>query len=143
MKDGKPINDAREYGIAGCFIRTIPGRSHDPGADFLNLPMMLELALNNGVSRMEGDQIGPKTGNVADFTSFDDVWTAYTKQVEALVRNDVIQVNPMRQLFAELVPTPFQSALYSSCIEKGLDITAGGPTPTPPWVLGLRHSERR
>ncbi|MBN1319207.1 MAG: hypothetical protein JXA87_00055, partial [Thermoleophilia bacterium] len=37
MKDGKPINDSREYGIAGCFIRTIPGRSFDPGADFLNL----------------------------------------------------------------------------------------------------------
>jgi choline trimethylamine-lyase len=140
MKDGKSVNDAREYGIAGCFIRTIPGRSHDPGADFLNLPMMLELALNNGVSRIEGDQIGPRTGDVADFESFDDVWTAYTKQVEVLVRDAVVQVNPMRQLFAELVPTPFQSALYSSCIEKGLDITAGGTNPYTTmgfWVCGM------
>ena len=83
-KDGKPIRDAREYGIAGCFIRTIPGRSFDPGADFLNLPFMLELALNNGVSRIGGDQIGPQTGDPAGFTSFDDVWNAYSKQVRGI-----------------------------------------------------------
>ena len=139
-KDGKPIRDAREYGIAGCFIRTLPGRSHDPGADFLNLPFMLELALNNGVSRLGGDQIGPQTGDPAGFASFDDVWKAYATQVEYVVRNDVTQINPMRQLFAELVPTPFQSALYPACVEKGLDITAGGTNPYTTmgfWVCGI------
>ncbi|MBN1630902.1 MAG: hypothetical protein JW990_14155, partial [Thermoleophilia bacterium] len=140
MKDGKPLNDSREYGIAGCFIRTIPGRSFDPGADFLNLPFMLELALNNGVSRMEGDQIGPRTGDPAEFETFDDLWAAYSKQVEALVRNAVIQLNPLRQLFAESAPTPFQSALFPSCIEKGVDMTAGGTNPYSTmgfWVCGI------
>lgn len=140
MKDGKPLNDAREYAIAGCFIRTIPGRSFDPGADFLNLPLMLELALNNGVSRMGGDQIGPRTGDPADFKTFEDLWVAYTRQVAALVRDAVIQLNPMRQIFAELAPTPFQSALYPKCIEQGLDITAGGTNPYSTmgfWVCGI------
>jgi formate C-acetyltransferase len=140
LKDGKDINDAREYGVAGCFIRTVPGRSHDPGADFLNLPFMLELALNNGVSRLGGDQIGPQTGDPAGFKIFDDVWNAYAKQVEALVRNSIIQLNPMRRIFAELVPTPFQSALYPACIEKGVDVTAGGTNPYSTmgfWVCGI------
>jgi len=140
MKDSKPLNDSREYGIAGCFIRTIPGRSFDPGADFLNLPFMLELALNNGVSRMEGDQIGPRTGDPTTFETFNDLWVAYSKQVEALVRNAVIQLNPLRQLFAESAPTPFQSALFPSCIEKGVDITAGGTNPYSTmgfWVCGI------
>ncbi len=139
-KDGKPIRDARDYGIAGCFIRTLPGRSFDPGADFLNMPLMLELALNNGVSRLEGDQIGPQTGDPADFKSFEDVWDAYTEQVAFTVRNDIIQLNPMRQTFAELVPTPFQSALYPACIEKGVDVTAGGTNPYSTmgfWVCGI------
>lgn len=140
LKDGKTLEDARDYGIAGCFIRTVPGGSHDPGADFLNLPLMLELALNDGVSRLEGDQIGPKTGNAECFGSFDDLWKAYARQVEALVRDAVIQINPMRQLFAELVPTPFQSALYPRCIENGLDVTAGGTNPYTTmgfWVCGI------
>jgi choline trimethylamine-lyase len=139
-KDGKPIRDAREYGIAGCFIRTVPGRSSDTGADFLNLPLMLELALNNGVSRVGGDQIGPQTGDPAEFASFDDVWGAYAKQVEYTVRNDIIQLNPMRQIFAETVPTPFQSAFYAASIEKGLDVTAGGTNPYSTmgfWVCGI------
>ncbi|HJX03912.1 MAG TPA: pyruvate formate lyase family protein, partial [Dehalococcoidia bacterium] len=61
LNDGKPIDFARDYAIAGCFIRTVPGRSHDPGGDFLNLPIMLEFALNNGKSRITGEQIGPQT----------------------------------------------------------------------------------
>jgi len=140
VKDGKPIQDAREYGVAGCFIRTVPGRSFDPGADFLNLPLMLELALNNGVSRLGGDQIGPRTGDVRDFKRFDDVWNAYKMQVEVLVRDRVIEINTGRKMFAEYLPTPLQSALYDGCIEHAVDITAGGKdlyATTGFWVCGI------
>lgn len=119
LKDGKPIEYAREYAITGCFIRTVPGISFDPGGDFINLPMMLELALNNGISRLTGEQLGPKTGDPRKFKTYEEVWGAYTKQVEYLARNAVIANNLNRQLFAQYLPTPLQSALYNGCIEKG------------------------
>jgi len=140
LKDGKPISYARDYAITGCFIRTVPGISFDPGGDFINLPMMLELALNNGVSRLTGEQLGPKTGDPRKFKTYEEAWGAYTKQVEYLVRNVVTANNLNRQLFAQYLPAPLQSALYSVCIEKGIDITEGGTNPYSTlgmWVTGI------
>jgi formate C-acetyltransferase len=140
LKDGKPIPSARDYAVTGCFIRTVPGLSFDPGGDFVNLAMMLELALNNGVSRLTGEQLGPKTGDPRCFGSYEEVWDAYTKQVVYLVRNVVIANNLNRQLFAQYSPYPFQSALFRRCIEKGLDVTQGGTNPYSTlglWITGI------
>jgi pyruvate formate-lyase/glycerol dehydratase family glycyl radical enzyme len=140
MSDGKPIGYARDYAITGCFIRTVPGRSYDPGGGFFNLPLMLELALNDGVSRLNGEQIGPKTGDPRKFKSYDEVWHAYHQQVEALIRQYVVSFNVYRQLLAEFFPTPFQSVLYDGCIERALDISSGGTAPYSTvgwWVCGI------
>ncbi len=140
LKDSKPIEFARDYAITGCFIRTVPGVSFDPGGDFINLPMMLELALNNGVSRLTDEQLGPTTGNPRKFKTYEEVWNAYTRQVEHLARNVVMANNLNRQLFAQYLPAPLQSALFSGCIEKGLDITEGGANPYSTlgmWITGI------
>ena len=137
---GKKVQEARDYAVTGCFTRTVPGRSFDPGGEFLNLPLMLELAMNNGISRLGGDRIGPETGSLQSFRSFNDLWIAYTKQAETLIRDCVVQINLYRQLFAELLPSPLHSALYAACIEKGLDVTAGGTSPyftQSFWVCGI------
>jgi choline trimethylamine-lyase len=139
LNDGKPIEYARDYAITGCFIRTVPGRSSDTGGDFLNLPLALELALNNGVSRMTGDRVGPATGDPRAFTSYEDVWNAYARQAEALLRQCIVPTNLYRQLFAEFTPTPLQSALFEGCIDRGLDLTNGGVphTTLAMWVAGI------
>jgi pyruvate-formate lyase len=81
LTDGKPIDLARDYCIDGCFQPTVAGWSQDiPGGPF-NLPLMVELALNNGVSRVYGVSIGPQTGDPREFQSYDEVWNAYKKQV--------------------------------------------------------------
>ena len=91
----------------------------------MNLPLMLELALNNGVSRQTGEQLGSPLGDPRKFISYEEVWEAYKKQVEALIGKIIPFKNASRQLYADYVPTPFQSALFEGCIEKGLDITNG------------------
>jgi len=129
LRDGKPIEYARDYIMTGCITPTIPGFSHDlPGGPF-NLPLMLELALNNGAARLSGEQIGPKTGDPRKFKSYDEVWDAYKKQLETLLPVAVMLRNADRRLYAEFCPTPFQSAFYPGCIEKGVDITGGGTGP--------------
>lgn len=129
LNDGKPIEYARDYIIAGCWAATVPGRSFDlPGAN-VNLALMLELALNNGVSRLTGEQIGPQTGDPRDFKSYDEVWDAYKKQVEAQIPVFIFFRNADRQPFIEFAPTPLQSSLFHGCLEKGLDIASGGTAP--------------
>jgi len=140
ISDGKPIEYARDYGITGCFIRTVPGRSLDTGGDFINLPILLELALNNGVSRLTGEQLGPRTGDPRKFKSYQELLEAYKKQVEVLVQRRVVSFNLSRQCFAEFLPTPLQSSLYDGCIERGLDVTNNGTAPYSTlgwWVCGI------
>lgn len=128
-RDGKPVEYARDYVMAGCVTPTIPGFSHDIPGGVINLPLMLELALNNGVWRLTGEQFGPKTGDPREFKSYHEVWNAYTKQVAALIPIAVSLRNADRKLYAQYCPTPFQSAFYTRCIRKGEDVTNGGTVP--------------
>ncbi len=137
LTDGKPIEFARDYIIAGCNTPTVPGRSQDIAGQMFNLPLMLELALNNGVSRITGRLIGTRTGDPRKFKSYGEVWQAYKKQVEALLPVLVLFRNADRKLFAEYCPTPFQSSLFHGCIEKGIDITNGGTYPYMTHYLSL------
>lgn len=129
LHDGKPIEYARDYAVEGCFQPSVAGYSHDlPGGAF-NVPLMLELALNDGVSRITGRQMGPQTGDPREFETYQQLWNAYTRQVEALLPYALLYKNADMQLFAELAPAPFQSALFPGCIEKGLDLMQGGTMP--------------
>lgn len=129
LYDGKPLEYARDYIVSGCALPTVPGFSFDVIGGQYNLPIMLEFALNDGKSRITGEQIGLKTGDPTTFKSYEDVWEAYKKQVEYFIEIVVKVRNIDRQLYAEYLPTPFQSAGFQSCLEKGLDITNGGTAP--------------
>ena len=140
MNDGKPFDIAREYSATGCFIHTIEGRSHDPGADSFNLPLMLELALNDGAMRLTGKQVGIHTGDPRTFKSYEDVWAAYKAQVAFIVPRCLIGPYHYLKLFTEYFPQPLQSTLYDGCIEKGVDIANGGTYPhatSSVWVTGI------
>jgi formate C-acetyltransferase len=142
LKDGKSLEDARDYVICGCFIHTVPGCSTDPpmaGGSFPNLPLALELALNNGVHRMTGKQIGPKTGNPKEFKSYDELWKAFKKQLDWLMHVYVVVANSIMPLYNELTPYPLMSALFDGCIEKGMDITRCGAIYNTGsfWFVGI------
>ena len=127
--DGKPLEYARDYIVSGCALPTIPGYSFDLIGGQYNLPLMLEFALNDGKSRISGKQIGLKTGDPKTFRSYEDIWNAYKKQVEHFIEIVVKVRNIDRQLYAEYLPTPFQSVGFQSCLKEGLDITNGGTAP--------------
>jgi len=126
---GKPLEFARDFIVAGCWAPTVPGRSFDHPGSMLNLPLMLELALNDGASRLTGEQIGPRTGNPRNFKSYDELWDAYKKQVEAQIPTLIFFRNADRKIFGEFSPYPLQSSLLEGCIKKGLDMANGGTAP--------------
>jgi formate C-acetyltransferase len=137
MVENRPLNLARGYAITGCNTPTIPGYSLDTPGGIINLPLFLELALNNGVSRMTGEQIGPQTGDPRNFTSFEEIWNAFEKQANALIPICSIFKNTDKQLFAEYAPLPFQSSLLNGPIETGRDVINGGTYPYITYAMSL------
>ena len=135
MLDGKP--NARDYVVVGCYTPTVSVYSYSTSCCMVNLPLMLELALNNGVSRLTGEQLGPKVGDPRTFKSYEDVWHAYKQTVEAIVPLGIIATNLDRQVYADFAQYPFQSSLYHILIENGTDITNGGMAPAATQSHGI------
>ena len=120
------LKEAQAVGHLGCVQTAIPGKTFGLWTGAINMAKQLELALNNGKDPLTGFQIGPQTGEVGSFQSYDDLQNAVWKQMEysVSVLREFDEVN--RIMEAEIYPTPFHSSVTDDCIEKGTDITAGG-----------------
>ena len=129
MKQGIAQEDARNFGIVGCVEPSVPGREygwHD--AAYFSIARVMELALNDGyaLGKEELGRLGPATGSLADFQSFEEVKSAYETQMTYWVETMVRGTNIMDEVHRELKPLPYMSLLVDDCTESGVDINAGG-----------------
>jgi len=124
---GIALEDARDYAPIGCVELTVPGRAnpHAVSGMFSSIKC-LELALFDGKDPLSGRQLGPHTGMLGDFSTFDDLFRAYCCQVEYFARQMVYCCNRGELLQRELGPLPCWSVLTDHCIQRGRDITDGG-----------------
>ena len=137
LASGKTLTDARNGGVNGCVEVNAQGCDNMASTGYVNLPKCLELALNNGVSMTTGKQLGPRTGDVADFKTFEDLWAAFSIQLEAAVNLKVAYDESARMVFADVCPVVFTSLVMDDCIEKGLDFHQGGARYNAPMMCGV------
>lgn len=126
---GYPLEQIRDWSATGCVEPTISGQHMGhTGAILMNLVAGLEMALNDGVHPLIGEQIGPRTGDLAagDFTSFEAFFEAYAEQQRFLIAQAVELNNQLAEMHALHRPTPLLSALIGGSIESGTDVTRGG-----------------
>jgi len=103
----------------------------------MNWPKILEVTLYNGVDPSTGKRIGIETGDPRDFTSYEEFFEAYRKQLQYFVDVKVMGNNIIERLFAEHLPTPFMSLLVDDCIEKARDYHDGGPRYNVTYIQGV------
>ena len=122
-----PIDLARTSGAIGCNEPHVANHESDfnVGAVF-QLPVVLELALFNGVSRFHKKRMGLETGEAAAFQSFEDLLAAFEKQLAFLIGHSGAAIRAFELAMADVYPTVYQSALIEDCIENGLPREAGG-----------------
>ena len=125
MARGLTLEEARDYCIIGCVE---PQKScktdgwHD--AAFFNMCRPVELVFSNGVDR--GVQIGPKTGDVTEMTSFHEFYTAYQTQEAHMIRLLVNAINAIDTAHATRCPLPFEASMVDDCIQNGKTVEEGG-----------------
>ncbi len=124
---GHTIEDARNYGVVGCLEPNAQGKSFCStfAVQFSGIKC-LEFALSNGIDNIFGYQSGLETGDPAEFTSFDDVWRAFSAQMSHFIGQMVKGMHAMDQAIAEIIPSPFASAMVDGPMDKALDLTRGG-----------------
>lgn len=126
---GRSLTEARGYSVVGLVEAGVPGCEyswHD--AAYFSIARVLELALNNGhlLSGADGEAVGPATGSLAEFQTFDQLQRAYEAQMAHWVERMVRGVNTIDRVHQTLKPLPYLSLLVDDCIESGVDVSAGG-----------------
>lgn len=127
LQAGHALEDAREYGVVGCLEPNAQGKSF--GSTFavqINGIKCVEFALSNGVDNVFGFPSGIQTGDPSSLGSFEAVWDAYSAQLSHSLTQVERGMAALDRAIAELVPSPFASAMIDGPVEKGLDVTRGG-----------------
>jgi trans-4-hydroxy-L-proline dehydratase len=127
VRVGKTVEDAREGGTSGCIETGAFGKEAYILTGYLNVPKILEVTLNNGLDQLTGKMITIATGDPATFTTFDELYRAFTRQLQYVVDLKVRVNNYIERMYSKYSPAPFLSVVIHDCIENGRDYYDGGP----------------
>jgi pyruvate formate-lyase/glycerol dehydratase family glycyl radical enzyme len=124
MKNGIPIEEARNYGIVGCIGLSTSGLSYDnTGAIFLNLPKALELVLGTE-STLLGKYVLQDL-NLESLSSIEDILNEFEFKLRSIMDMAVTAANAYQQAHIEQKPTPLMTLCIRDCFEKGIDVNKG------------------
>ena len=137
LRQGKSLEDARSGGASGCVETGAFGTEAYWLTGYFNLPKILELTLNNGFDTRTGKQVGPETGNAADYSNFEELLKVYRVQVNYFADIKIKGNNIIERLFANWLPVPFLSLLVEDCIANGKDYNCGGARYNTSYIQGV------
>lgn len=137
VRQGKSIEDARSGGTSGCVETGCFGKEAYILTGYMNLPKILEVTVNNGIDPRTGKKIGLETGDPTQFTSFEELFDAFTRQLKHFVDSKTKGNNVIERLFATHMPVPFLSILIDDCIKSGKDYNDGGPRYNTTYIMGV------
>ncbi|MFX1365492.1 MAG: trans-4-hydroxy-L-proline dehydratase [Promethearchaeota archaeon] len=124
-RQGKSIIDARNGGASGCVESGAFGKEAYILTGYFNLVKILEITLHNGFDPLTKKQIGLKTGEPTTFESYNDLFDAFSRQVNHFVNIKIKGNQIIERIWAEN-PAPFLSILIEDCIQNGKDYNNGG-----------------
>ncbi len=122
LTEGVPLQEARDYRIAGCLDVNLTGKSRIGIYNMFVVPRVLEVTLNKGWDKTTKKQIGPKTGEFESFETFDDFMKAFKEQLVLFMDMDAEYNNTYLQMYTELIHKPLDSVLVVDAIKEGKEI---------------------
>jgi pyruvate-formate lyase len=127
LRHGRSLADARDYICSCCYEHTIPGReAFHPSCCFVNLPVILELALNQGHSIHTGAALGMTTPSASTFASFDDLLAAFWTQLHFVLDRLAALTNQADVAHSAYRRYPLMSLFIDDCTARAQDVCAGG-----------------
>ncbi|MFQ5865271.1 MAG: pyruvate formate lyase family protein [bacterium] len=128
-QQGYKTEDARNYTAVGCVEPVAQGKSFaSTDAALFNVPIMLELALNEGKRFGSLIRSGAKTKPVSKMKSMVEVWQAFETQLRFQLNKLIKDLQAVELANRKCHPTPLTSMLLDGCLESGTCSTAGGAT---------------
>jgi len=126
VRSGLPLEEARDYTPTGCVEHATPKAWIRGNGGWVNLAKAVEFALHNGRCALTGAQVGPRTGEIEEFTTYEAFETAVKQQLAYEIEQMVVENNLVDRIHAELVPELLISLLIHDCVANGKSAAGGG-----------------
>jgi trans-4-hydroxy-L-proline dehydratase len=123
---GVEPQDAWDYVHYGCCNANVPGHEGSLMERWHNLPKLLELALHDGVDPLTDERVGPKTGDVGELRSLDDLLAALQGQIRHALEAERALYPPLSPEALGQCSFTLESAFLEGCIERGREWRLGG-----------------
>lgn len=122
LEQGAPLEDARDYIMTGCLDVNMVGKSRIACYPMIIVPLIFDIFMHNGMDPKTGLQVGPRTGELEQFATFDELLDAFKKQLAhqlgVVAERNNIELSVIRGYF----PDALRSALMDNAIAIGRDI---------------------
>ena len=123
---GVDLEDARNYVHYGCCNANVPGKEGSLMERWHSLPKYLELAMNNGVDPLTGNQVGPQTGEIDRFRTVDDLLETFRLQCRHVLEAERAHYSPLTSETYSRCSFTLESIFLEDCIENGREWRLGG-----------------
>lgn len=122
---GVDLEDARGYSHYGCCNANVPGKEGSLMERWHSVPKFLELVMNSGFDPVEGEQVGPQTGDADAFGSIDHLMDALRLQIRYTMEAEREAYPPLPEADDRYSFT-LESIFLEDCIENGREWRLGG-----------------
>lgn len=123
LNRGVSLEDARDYAVVGCVELSIPGKTYG----------LHDIALFNLLKVMEVT-LAEKAG---EFSGFAAIEAAIKENIRQYVVYMVEGSNIVETGHRDFAPTPLLSCFIDDCLNKGIDVSAGGAQYNFSGVQGI------
>lgn len=124
---GVPLSEAWDWNPCGCVETNLAGRmkQYTDIAD-INMGAVVELALNDGISRTTGKRVSVSTGDPCCFETFEEFFNAVKTHISHVVDVIVSGDQLLDFLSMNYRTVPALSLGYPNCMETGKDYSQPG-----------------
>jgi len=119
--------DLYNWAPVGCIEAHVPGKwDYAAKGPWLNVLKVLELTLNGGKDPVTGKQLFKTEGTLETFTSAEEIFEAFKKQLHHYMELQVAMEHLNDELHIMNDLNAFRASLVHDCIERGKTLIEGG-----------------
>ncbi len=121
MSRGASYEEAVDSSLSGCYEYKVKAKDIGISSQYFNALKPISLVFDNGFDSITGKQIGLKTGNVEEFTSFKQFYNAYLTQFGYTIREYMKIFDILETQVNDVNPSLLYSGTIPSCVETMTD----------------------
>ena len=135
IRKGFDLETARDYRPVGCDEITVKGHWGRCNGGFINFAKILEVTIGGGSDLLFQIPAGLKQ-DIDAAENFEVFKGLFLEQLRYMVRLQCADTNIIDYAHRQLLPMPLVSLFVDGCMQRGVDVTAGGAYHNSTTIVG-------